>query len=50
MVCLGNKQIILLFVFEIAPKYWISDSFVEYEGYSISFKGFFPTVVNIMAI
>ena len=33
-------------VFEIAPKYCISDSFVDYEGYSISSKGFLPTVVD----
>ena len=33
-------------VFEIAPKYCISDSFVEYEGYSISSEGFLPTVVD----
>ena len=33
--------------FEIAPKYCISDSFIDYEGYSISAKRFFPTV-NIM--
>ena len=37
-------------VFEIAPKYCISDSFVDYEGYSISSKGFLPTVVDIMVI
>ena len=36
-------------IFEIAPKYCISDSFVDYEGYSIS-KGFLPTVVDIMVI
>ena len=35
-------------IFEIAPKYCISDSFVDYEGYSISFKGFLPTVGAIM--
>ena len=35
MICLGNKQIILSF-FEIAPNYCILDSFVDYEGYSIS--------------
>ena len=29
-------------VFEIASKYCISDSFVDYEGYSISSKGFLP--------
>ena len=27
---------------EIAPKYCISDSFVDYEGYSISSKEFSP--------
>ena len=37
-------------VFEIAPKYCISDSFVNYDGYSISSKGFFFTVVDIMVI
>ena len=37
-------------VFEIIPKYHISDSFVDYEGYSISSKGFLPTVVDIMII
>ena len=35
-------------IFETASKYCILDSFVDYEGYSISFKGFFPTVVDIM--
>ena len=29
--------------FEIAPKYCISDSFVDYDGYSISSKGFLPS-------
>ena len=37
-------------VFESAPKYYISDSFVDYDGYSISSKGFLPTVVDIMVI
>ena len=37
-------------IFEIAPKYCILDSFVDYEGYSISSKGFLPTVVDIMVI
>ena len=37
-------------IFEIAPKYCISDSFVDYEGYFISSKGFLPTVVDIMVI
>ena len=29
-------------VFEIASKYYISDSFVDYDGYSTSSKGFLP--------
>ena len=37
-------------VFEIASKYCISDYFVDYDGYSISSKGFLPTVVDIMVI
>ena len=34
-------------VFEIASKYCISDSFVDYDGHSIFSKGFLPTVVDI---
>ena len=37
-------------VFEIVSKYWISESFVDYDGYSISSKAFLPTVVDIMVI
>ena len=37
-------------IFEIASKYYILDSFVDYDGYSISSKGFLPTVVDIMVI
>ena len=37
-------------VFEIASKYCISDSFVDYDGYFISSKGLLPTVVDIMVI
>ena len=37
-------------VFEIASKYFISDSFVDHDGYSISSKGFLPTVVDIIVI
>ena len=37
-------------VFESASTYHISDSFVDYDGYSISSKGFLPTVVDIMVI
>ena len=36
--------------FEIASKYCISDSFVDYEGYSFSSKGLLPTVVDIIFI
>ena len=35
-------------MFKIAPKYCISDFFVDYEGYSISSKRFLPTVVDRM--
>ena len=37
-------------IFEIAPKYCISDSFVDYKGYTISSKGFLPTVVDILVV
>ena len=37
-------------VSEIASKYCILDSFVDYDGYSISSKGFLPTIVDIMVI
>ena len=37
-------------IFEIVSKYCISDSFVDYDSYSISSKGFFPKVVDIMVI
>ena len=36
--------------FKIACKYCILNSFVDYEGYSISSKGFLPTVIDIMLI
>ena len=36
------------FIFEIVPNYCISDSFVDYDGYSISSMGFLPTVVDIL--
>ena len=36
-------------VFEIASKYCILGSFVDYEGYSVSSKGFLPTVVGIQS-
>ena len=37
-------------MFEIASKNCILDSFVDYDGYSTSSKGFLPTVVDIMVI
>jgi len=37
-------------IFEIASKYCILDSFGDHDGYSISSKGFLPTVVDIMVI
>ena len=37
-------------VFEIASKYCILDPFVDHDGYSISSKGFLPTVVDVMGI
>ena len=37
-------------VFETITEYCILDSFVDYDGYSISSKEFLPTVVDIMVI
>ena len=37
-------------IFEIPSKYYISDASVDYDGVSISSKGFLPTVVDIMVI
>ena len=37
-------------ILEVAPKYCILDSFIDYEGHSISFMGFLPTVADIMVI
>ena len=48
MVCLGNRDHSV--VFETASKYCISNSLVDYDGYSISSKGFLPTVIDIMVI
>ena len=46
---LANRMIYSV-VFEIAPKYCILDSLVDYEGYSFSSKGFLPKVVDKMVI
>ena len=48
VVCFGNRDHSV--IFEIVPKNSISDSFVDYDDYSISSKGFFPVVVDIMVI
>ena len=37
-------------IFKIASKYCISESFVDYDDYSISSKVFLPAVVDIMVI
>ena len=37
-------------VFEIASKYCISDSFVDYDGYSMSSEEFLPAVVDAVVI
>ena len=37
-------------IFEVAPKYCISDSFADYKGYSTSSMGFLPIVVDIRVI
>ena len=37
-------------IFETASKYCILDSFVDYDGYSVSSKGFLPTIVYIIII
>ena len=44
-----RTEIILSF-FETASKQCISDSVVDYDGCSVSSKGFFPTVIDIMFI
>ena len=37
-------------VFDVAPEYYNSDCFVDYEGYSISSKGFLTRIVQIIVI
>ena len=44
MVCLEMNRDDSV-IFEIASKYCISDSFVDYDGYSISSKGFLRKAV-----
>ena len=49
MVCLEMNRDHSV-IFEIASEDCILDSFVDYEGHSISSKGLLPTVVDIMVI
>ena len=49
MVCLGNNRDHSVII-EMVSKYCILDSFVDYDSYSISSKGFLPRVVDIMVI
>ena len=37
-------------VFGVASQYCIMDSLVDHDGYSLSSKGFLPTVVDTMVI
>ena len=37
-------------IFDITSKQCISDSFVDYDGYSIFSKGVLPTVVDVTVI
>ena len=49
MFCLGMNQDHSV-IFKFALMYCISESFVDYEGHSISSMGFLPTVVDIIVI
>ena len=48
--CLENSMNSMKRQKVIVPKYFNLDSFVDYEGYSISSMGFLPTVVDMMVI
>ena len=49
MVCLEkNRDHPVVSV--IVPKYCILDSYVHFEGYCLSSKGFLPTAVDVMVI
>ena len=37
-------------IFDIASKYCVSDTFVDYDGHSISSKGSLPTVKDIIVV
>ena len=48
--CLPGNELRSFCCFEVAPRYCILNSFVDYEGNSISSKGFLPTVVDTKVI
>ena len=50
MVCLGNELRSFCRFWDCIQVLHFIDSFVDYDGYSISSKGFLPTVVDIMVI
>ena len=50
MVCHGSELRSFCHLWDCTQVYCISDSFVDYESYSLSSKGFLPTVGDIMAI
>ena len=47
MVYIGNNRGHSV-VFEVAYRYCISDSFVDYDGYAVSSKEFLPTVGSLL--
>ena len=49
MIYLGNRDHSVVFE-TVLPKYCILHSVVDYDDYSISSKGFLPTVVDLMVI
>ena len=48
MVCLGKEEIILSFL-RLHPS-TAFQTLVDHDGYSFSFEGFLPAVVDIMVI
>ena len=50
MACLRKTLRSFCCLWDCTPKYCISDSFFDCEGYSISSKGLLPTVVDIMIV
>ena len=50
MVCLGNEQSSFCHFWDCIQVLHFGLFWVDYDGYSISSKGFLPTVVDIMVI